>query len=99
MNVLPHPNGATEKPSQAWLKQTVQQFFNGINWDNHPPEIQQLRSVQGDAQLLSLLLTVNQFFSAVNWDDSSVASPLPLPAPAADAEADTFTLEDLSDLF
>lgn len=94
-------NGASH-PSQPWLKQTVQQFFTAINWEDHAPEIQNLRlaTVRGESQSLSLQLTVNQFLSAIPWDGDTVAVP-PKPAiePVSEAESNAFTLDDFSDLF
>lgn len=90
-------NGATSP--QTWLKCSVQQFFNAINWDDHPPEIQRLRlaTTQDGPQLLSLALPVSQFFSAIQWDGDAASSPQPLPP--APSDADTLTLDDFSDLF
>ncbi|MBW4468574.1 MAG: hypothetical protein KME07_24380 [Pegethrix bostrychoides GSE-TBD4-15B] len=89
-------NGAA---SPAWLKQSVQQFLQGVNWDNQPLEIQNLRRAAARPnQQLSLLLPVNQFFSAFSWD--SAAQPMAAPSlPDADASTDAFTLDDFSGLF
>jgi hypothetical protein len=98
MASLPHTNGSNAYPPQAWLKQTVQHFFNGINWDDHPPEVQTLRLAGQDEPKSSLLLTVNQFFSTINWEGGAATPPKPNSAPASSAE-EVFTLEDFSDLF
>ncbi|WNZ22811.1 hypothetical protein HJG54_08050 [Leptolyngbya sp. NK1-12] len=95
-------NGAAAHSPQAWLKQTVQQFFGSINWEDQPPEIQHLRLVnaQTDPQPLSLFLTVDQFFSAFNWaGDGTRPTPQPLIEPMPNSESNGFTLEDFSDLF
>jgi hypothetical protein len=100
--ILPQTNGATAYPPEAWLKQTVRQFCNAINWDDQPPEIQHLRlsHAEGEAQSLSLFLTVNQFFSSFNWaGDGTAPSPQFRPEPASDPATDTLTLDDFSDLF
>lgn len=90
-------NGA--HPLQAWLNQTVQQFFGGINWADHPPELQQLRLATHLDQPQSLnLLTVNQFFNAMNWEGNTVA-PLNLSEAPANSEVDAVTLEDFFELF
>lgn len=94
-------NGSSSKAPQAWLKQSVQQFLQGVNWDNQPAEIQTLRlaAAQPD-QKLSLLLPVNQFLAAFNWDGAAIRQSRAASAlPDADSKADAFTLDDLSSLF
>jgi len=95
-----HSNGLRAS-SPAWLTQSVQQFFQGINWENHPPEIQHLRLAAAQPnQTLSLLLPVNQFFSAFNWDGTVNRSmPVANIQAEANAKADDFTLDDFSSLF
>lgn len=95
---LPHTNGSSVYPSRAWLKQTVQHFFNTVNWDDHPPEVQSLRLTGQDEPKTSLLLTVNQFFSTINWEGDAASPPKPNSVWTAEA-TDTLTLEDFSDLF
>jgi hypothetical protein len=95
---LPYTNGSSAHPPQAWLKQTVQHFFNSINWDDHPPEVQTLRLAGQDEPKSSLLLTVNQFFNTINWDGDAATPPKPNAASPVQA-TDTLTLEDFSDLF
>lgn len=101
-NELAQTNGAASP--QAWLKQTVQQFFSSVNWDDQPPEIQHLRlaNAQAEPQSLSRFLTVSQFFNSFNWvGDSSVSTASPsqfLVEPVADTN-NVFTLDDFSDLF
>lgn len=84
-----------------WLRQSVQQFLQGVNWDNQPPEIQTLRiaAAQPDQQL-SLLLPVNQFFGAFSWEGQapSPGSSFSQALPDADTAA-AFTLDDFSGLF
>lgn len=107
---LPHQNGATNgaiatngATAAGWLKQTVEQFFSHVNWEDQPPEIQILRhtAAPGQAQSLSLLLTVNQFLSAINWEGGAVAQPIkPAVEPSGSTQQpNAFTLEDFSDLF
>jgi hypothetical protein len=89
-------NGATAR--SGWLQQSVQQFFNTVNWDNQPPEIQLwLNAAPEAAQTSSLFLTVGQFFGALNWEGSHVAAPLK-PIESAEVKNE-FTLDDFSDLF
>lgn len=100
--VISHTNGFTAPDQTHWLRQSVQQFFSNFNWEDNPPEIQELRQVstQTGQQTLSLTLSVTQFFNAVNWEGSSIAAmphPETLPSPSATNAA--FTLEDFSDLF
>lgn len=98
---LPAANSANAH--RNGLHQTVQQFFQQINWDDQPPEIQILQqpTIAGKDQPLSLLLTVNQFFSAIPWDgDPGAMSPSPIAEPLSrDETADSFTLDDFSGLF
>lgn len=99
---LPYTNGS--KPhSPSWLTASVQQFFSQVNWDDNPPELQELKqtAVQGISQDLNLTLTVHQFFAAVNWDGAAIAS---VPesqevVESAVAKANEFTLDDFSNLF
>jgi hypothetical protein len=95
----------------AWLQQTVQQFFSGFNWEDHPPEVQELRAASqaDDAEPLSLTLTVSQFFGTINWEGNhAIATPTHseltfienLSAIAVpNSNDDDFTLDDFSDLF
>ena len=109
--VLTPTNGS--KPhveTSTWLQQTVQQFFNGFNWEDQPPEVQELRAAaQADnAAPLSLKLTVNQFFGAINWDGNraialpthaELSFPEDLTAIDVPPDDDGFTLDDFSGLF
>ncbi|MDG2617958.1 hypothetical protein P7L53_17085 [Thermoleptolyngbya sichuanensis XZ-Cy5] len=104
-NGFSKPASAEPKPP-SWLHQTTYSFFSSINWDDNPPEVEQVRldATSSDGPL-SLMLTVRQFFTSVNWDGASssraIAPEVDLslssepPQPAANA----FTLEDFSDLF
>jgi hypothetical protein len=93
-------NGAAAYPLQAWLNQTVQQFFGSINWADHPPELQRLQLTAHLDQSQSLnLLTVNQFFNAINWEGNPVTPLNSLGEPISDSEVDTVTLEDFFELF
>jgi hypothetical protein len=111
--VLTPTNGS--KPhveSHDWLQQTVRHFFNGFNWDDRSPEVQELRAVQatGDAEPLSLTLTVSQYFGAINWEgNQAIAQPVDheltfiedismIDIPD-DSDDDGFTLDDFSGLF
>ncbi|NJO77130.1 MAG: hypothetical protein HC827_00465 [Cyanobacteria bacterium RM1_2_2] len=91
-------NGSSAHPPQAWLRQTVQQFFNAINWDDHPPEIQTLRLAARNESHSPLLLTVSQFFSTINWEGDA-AVPLKPPSVASAEADDALTLEEFTDLF
>jgi hypothetical protein len=93
---------------QAWLQQSVQEFFSGINWDNAPQDIYELSqeltasALQGTELSLSLNLTVSQFFAAIPWDGTAIAAPAtpvladPLSGPE---DLNDLTLEGFSDLF
>ncbi|MFM7424348.1 MAG: hypothetical protein ACKO7W_05030 [Elainella sp.] len=84
------------------MRQSIQQFFTAVNWDDQPLEIQHLRIAgsQEEFQELSLFLSVNQFFSAFNWDGNAAAPLKPAqPSEKLTDSADHFTLDDFSDLF
>lgn len=97
-------NGTAPKPP-VWASLTVQEFFRAVNWEDNPPEVQEIKLnlSQGENTELSMMLTVGQFFEAVNWEGTAIAAaPIPnepgLEAPLA-APVMNFTLEDFSDLF
>lgn len=96
-------NGAVASVGKPWLRQTVEQFFRVINWEDHPPEVQHLRQQtaahQNASPPVSLLLTVSQCFGAINWEGNSVAQPPKSTEPIHAQEPDDFTLNDFSDLF
>jgi hypothetical protein len=108
---LAQTNGSkAHAETSPWLQQSVRQFFGGINWEDQPPEIQELRTAvqAGNAEPLSLKLTVNQFFGAINWEgvDAIAAPPEPEFTSMEDISAiklndddDGFTLDDFSGLF
>lgn len=95
----PQKNGsAAYVPSEAWLQASVQSFFTAINWDDNPPEVQQVR-LATDNSPLSLTLSVSQFFTAVNWDGSAIAAPTPVQPSVVAPKATDLTLDDFSSLF
>lgn len=104
--LFPVNGSAAVSKSQAWLQMSVQKFFTAINWEDQPPEVQEIKqnaveaAAQGYDAPLSLMLSVSQFFAAFPWDGNSVAmTPLSFaPAPAA-SESDGLTLDDFSGLF
>lgn len=102
-----HPVIPDRAPAPAWLRQSVQQVFSSMNWDDHPPEIHELKTAAsetiaqgGQAEPLSLTMKVNQFFATFNWDGAAIALPTP-PANSVEqtSPGDAFTLDDFSDLF
>jgi hypothetical protein len=95
----PQKNGSTpHAPSEAWLQASVQSFFASLNWDDNPPEVQQVRLATSNSPL-DLTLSVSQFFTAVNWDGSAIAAPTPIQAPISAPKANDLTLDDFSSLF
>jgi hypothetical protein len=107
--LLAEKNGSTSQVQpDPWKRQSIRQFFSAVNWDDHPPEIQQLRATlaaQPKAQLsrepMSMKLSVQQFFNAVNWEDAAIAETsthMP-PNRSPQNSGGTFTLDDFSDLF
>lgn len=104
---LLHTNGSTPHiDMDAWSTVSTRQFFSSVNWDDHPPEVQEVKQKVRETESPSELgtdLTVGQFFSSVNWDDEAAVKP-----PAAsddflaellDEPAKDFTLDEFSDLF
>jgi hypothetical protein len=95
--------------ARPWRQQTVRQYFSSFNWEDQPPEIQEIRTAfQADStEPLSLKLTVKQFFGAINWEGDAIAAK-PDPEPTVlediseisfDSGDDDFTLDDFSGLF
>lgn len=82
-----------------WLESPVQEFFSALNWEDLPPNIQQIGEVtpQYSDVTLSLNLSVSRFFAAINWEGAAIAAPV--SAPSETTSADSFTLDDFSDLF
>jgi hypothetical protein len=101
-------NGSKSHPQMdSWLQISTRTFFSSFNWDDNPPEVQEIKQQVADQTLdeeQTQNLTVGQFFAAVNWDDEAAAA-----APATsdsllaelldESEDSKFTLEDFSDLF
>lgn len=82
--------------ASGWLKLTVGQFFNTIDWDPDASAIQHLQSA-----------TTDRFSNAMNWEGNSITST-PDPTPELGSEFGSepdptseamFTLEDFSELF
>lgn len=97
---LPQTNGAKALPAvEAWQRDSVKTFFTGINWDDQPPAIQEIKLSAEDSNApLSLTMSVCQFFATINWADIAIAAPTavqPTPPPANDE----LTLDDFSGLF
>lgn len=99
---LPHKNGsAAVAPADSWLLASVQKFFTGINWEDNPPEVQEIRMAaasEAGATSLNMTMSVCQFFAAVNWDGTEIAAaPAPVVEPVS--KPDDLTLDDFSSLF
>ena len=101
---LPTRNGSGAiAATETWLEQSVQQFFSTFNWEDHPPEVQEIKLTSlslGEVDApLSLSLTVGQFFSSINWDDTTIAAAPTLPSSSMPPTRDDLTLDDFSSLF
>jgi len=83
----------------SWLQSSVQEFFSTLNWEDLPPNIQQIGEVtsQYSDAPLSLDLSVSRFFAAINWEGAAIAAAVSTPTQSS--SADSFTLDDFSDLF
>lgn len=111
VRTLPPLNGSTphssdfahSRPVDAdWLQLSTQTFFSRFNWDDNPPEVQQLRqnAAAGSTAPLSMTLTVSQFFGAIDWDGEAIAQSAALTALDDDLSGnDIFTLDEFSNLF
>lgn len=87
-------NGSAEGVN-PWLKTTVQQFFQELNWENRPqsqpsasPSAKTSPTAAPVAPVMpaapDLTASVNQFFGAIAWDGTpTVAAPLPAEEPSA----------------
>lgn len=91
--------------SQLWQRETVQAFFEGVNWNGLAPRP---TSSPGEARTGlgledPLAMTVGQFFEMMPWEGKPTIgvpiAPLEAPAAATDAPADDLTLDDFSSLF
>lgn len=92
--------------TQPWLRETVQAFFEGVNWNGMPTH--QANSPGGTASSglggeSPLAMTVGQFFEMISWEGKPTIgvpiAPLEAPAPTNDAPSDDLTLDDFSSLF
>ncbi|MEO1147706.1 MAG: hypothetical protein AAFY26_19155 [Cyanobacteria bacterium J06638_22] len=100
-------NGSTPHvQDDSWLQVSTRTFFSSFNWDDNPPEVQEIKQQVVDQALDEdqiQNLTVGQFFSFVNWDDEAVAAPLSSSdsflAELLEEPNSEFTLEDFSGLF
>ncbi len=78
---------------------TVADFFRQVNWENHPPAVQQLKQALFDAdQPPSLLLPVCDFFSTFPWE-GAVARSTPVAPALPSPGTPNVTLEDFSSFF
>ncbi|MBM0741467.1 hypothetical protein JOY44_07540 [Phormidium sp. CLA17] len=100
MNTLmPIVNGSAPMNTSNWLHSSVQEFFSTLNWEDLPPDTQQMGQVtsQYSDAPLSLNLSVSSFFAAVNWEGATIAAPVSVPIQSS--PANNFTLDDFSGLF
>ena len=98
---LPQMNSSTgSTSSEDWLRASVQQFFSALNWEDHSPELQEIKltALNETAVPLSLTLSVSQFFAAINWSGTTIAAPVPIQPPVP-PPTDDLTLDDFSSLF
>ena len=100
--VLTHTNGSSAHAPKTWMTHSVQDFFTAFNWEDQPPEVQELRRSgleSIDNKPIWLTLTVSQFMSTIDWDGSTIAATPNLEAPPQAPGIDSLTLDDFSDLF
>ncbi len=102
---LPQTNGSkVSKVNSTWLQSSVQAFFSGINWEDNPPEVQQIKqnaaqSVGTNATPVSFTMSVSQFFAAINWDNATIAAPVQQTQSPGQPKSNSITLDDFSSLF
>jgi hypothetical protein len=97
---LVQPNASLPQ-TNSWKQQSVQQFFGRFNWEDHPPEIRELKATAAESgdRPLSLVLTVNQFFGSIDWDGNTDLFSGHFTDSSLAADADSFTLDDFAALF
>jgi hypothetical protein len=102
VGMLATQNGGTLR-TEAWLTASVQEFFQGINWDNQSQQIQDIKQAvrQGSVASLDLSLPVSQFLGAIPWEGGAIAPPSAIADISFDdrSPASNLTLEDFSSLF
>ncbi|AFY67430.1 hypothetical protein [Geitlerinema sp. PCC 7407] len=102
VGTLATKNGGTPR-TEAWLTASVQEFFQGINWDNQSQQIQDIKQAvrHGAVTSLDLSLPVSQFLGAIPWDGGAIAPPSAIADISFDdsSPASNLTLEDFSSLF
>jgi hypothetical protein len=103
---LPQRNGSAHG-IHPWLKLTVQQFFQDINWENLAPAQSEPPSSASEpasdvappsrAAAPTLTLSVSQFFEAIAWDGTpTIAAPPTAASPETSAPTpdSNITLDD-----
>lgn len=104
---LPYTNGSKpHAPMDSWLQISTRKFFSSINWDDNPPEIQEIKQQVADSPPTVEAgpdLTVAQFFATVNWDDEAVVPSSSTGdtflSELLEEPLSNFTLDNFSDLF
>lgn len=107
-------NGAAKgMEASSWLQQSVQQFFQDVNWDGRvlaPPPVEDDLEITAlfpaDAppvsSSLSFTMTVSNYFAAIPWDGvPMIGAPIvtDTPTDAAAPEEKSVTLDDLFSSF
>jgi hypothetical protein len=89
-----------------WLKETVQAFFEGVNWNGmatHRADSASGAASSGLGGDSPLTMTVGQFFEMMSWEGKPTIgvpiAPMEAPATTTDAPSDDLTLDDFSSLF
>ncbi|MEB3231398.1 MAG: hypothetical protein VKJ64_10340 [Leptolyngbyaceae bacterium] len=82
---------------QAWLTESVQDFFSGVNWENVKTPPPPLPTMTSGERNLNPNMTVGEFFGAIPWEGVLAIAPLPsvdLFEAEAEPVADDITLDD-----
>ncbi|PSN20608.1 hypothetical protein C7271_01405 [filamentous cyanobacterium CCP5] len=101
-HTLPN-HGFSNGSGQAWLQNSVRNFFEQLMWDGRPP-LQFSSSEAKDSHNISpMTIAVKDFFTAIPWDGQpTIAAPLsPLEFQSAKTPPvdNSATLDDFFDSF
>ncbi|QQE66858.1 hypothetical protein GFS31_35620 [Leptolyngbya sp. BL0902] len=99
-------SSASQSANQPWMRETVQAFFEGVNWSGVAMRSAASATAIGDPSLggeMPLNLTVGQFFETMSWEGKPTIgvpiAPLEAPSSTTDMPSDDLTLDDFSSLF
>ncbi|NEQ95627.1 MAG: hypothetical protein F6K30_02650 [Cyanothece sp. SIO2G6] len=86
-----------EDADQAWLTESVKDFFSGVNWENVVAPPTPLPTMTSGERHLNPNMTVSEFLGAIPWEGELAIAPPPtldLFEDGTDPVADDLTLDD-----